>query len=472
MTAKKRLSPLDLGFLAAETRESMMHVGALMQLSPPEGARPNFLYDLMEEVKRETRACPPWNLKLRFPAVLANPAQAWVEDARFDVEYHVRRSALPTPGGERELGILVSRLHSHSIDFHRPPWEVHFIEGLPDGRFAIYFKVHHSLIDGYTGMKLLAQSLSTDANELDTELFFLREGPKRRIKLDADAPTLESLFALAKQELSSTRAAMRAVASVVKAARAHDKDLVAPLEAPRSVINAPISRNRRFATQAFEVDRLRTLGRALSGTMNDVVLAACAGALRRLLLDLDALPQKPLTAMLPVNIRPKDDPGGGNAVGAVLASLATHIEDPLERFAAIVASTKRAKEQLHGLTQNAILQFSAVMLAPMLLSQPPGAAGRVPPAFNVVISNVPGPRERLYFRGYRLDGYFPLSIPFHGYGLNITVVTYAHALNFGFTGDRDAIPHMQRLAVYAREAIEELEARAAATPRQARASTK
>jgi diacylglycerol O-acyltransferase len=455
---KKRLSPLDLGFLAAETRESMMHVGALMHLTPPATAREDFLYDLMEEIKRETHACPPWNLKLRFPQVLANPFQAWVEDARFDVEYHVRRSALPTPGGERELGILVSRLHSNSIDFHRPPWEIHFIEGLPEGRLAIYFKVHHSLIDGYTGMKLLARSFSTEASEVDTPMFFLREGPARGPRSDAPPPTLDSLLELARAELSSTRAAFRAVASVVRAARDHDPDLIAPLEAPRSVINAPIGRNRRFATQHFETDRLRRLGRSLGGTMNDVVLAACATSLRRLLTDLDALPAKPLTAMLPVNIRPKDDPGGGNAVGAVLASLATHVADPLERFHAIVASTKRAKEQLHGLTQNAILQYSAMMLAPMLLSQPPGAAGRVPPAFNVVISNVPGPREKLYFRGYRLDGYYPLSIPFHGYGLNITVVTYAHALNFGFTGDRDALPHMQRLAVYAREAIEELEA--------------
>lgn len=477
---KKRLSPLDLGFLAAETRDSMMHVGALMQLSPPEGeGSPTFLYELMEEVKRETSACAPWNLKLAFPSLLANPAQSWVPDERFDVEYHVRRSALPYPGGERELGILVSRLHSHGVDFHRPPWEVHFIEGLPEGRFAIYFKVHHALVDGYSGMKLLARSLAVDPEERNTPLFFLREEPARGAKVEDatehDAPTLDALLERVRTELSGTRAAARAVAAVMRAGRDKDPHLVAPLVAPRCVINAPIGRNRRFATQAFDEALFRDIARALGGTLNDVVLAACAGALRRLLLDLDALPSEPLTAMLPVNLRPKDDPGGGNAVGAILASLATDVDDAEARFEAIVRSTRKAKEQLRGLSQNAILQFSAMMLAPIVLSQPPGAAGRVRPAFNVVVSNVPGPRETLYFRGHKLDAYYPLSIPFHGYGLNITVVTYAGALNFGFTGDRDALPHMQRLAVYARDAVLELEIAArkrVSGDDQARASTK
>jgi len=457
----KLLSPLDLGFLAAETRESMMHVGALLQFAPPPDAKPDFLYHLIEEIREDAIAVPPWNLKLRFPALLTSPMQGWVEDSKFDVEYHVRRSALPTPGGERELGILVSRLHSHSIDFHHPPWEVHFIEGLPNGRFAIYFKVHHSLVDGYTGIKLLARSLSSDPDERDTPIFFARgDRSERREAPKGDVPTLDSLFARAKLEFSGARAAMRAVMGVARASTHGDENLIAPLRAPCSVINTPVGRARRFATQQFEVERMRNVARALDGTLNDLVLALCATALRRLLLEQDALPSEAMTAMLPVNVRPKDDPGGGNAVGAVLATLATDVDDPVERFKAIVASTKRAKHQLSGLSQNGILQFSAMMLAPMLLSQPWGAAGRVRPAFNLVVSNVPGPRDTLYFRGYALDAYYPLSIPFHGYGLNITVVTYRDTLNFGFTGDRDALPHLQRLAVYSREALLELEARA------------
>lgn len=458
MTVKKRLSPIDLLFLAAESRESMMHVGAMMQFTPPPDASPTFLHDLMEEIRHDASAVPPWNLKLRTPGVLTSPNQAWIEDPTFDVEYHVRHSALPMPGGERELGVLVSRLHGNPIDFHRPPWEVHFIEGLPHGRFAIYVKVHHSLVDGYTGMKLLARSLSTDPAERDTPIFFARGAARARTSDGPSAPpTLAGIVQRASDELEGIRAAMRAAASVARAKGLGDSDLIAPLRAPCSVINAPISRNRRFATQQFEVERMRHVARAFDATLNDLVLALCASALRRLLLEQGSLPPEAMTAMLPVNIRPKDDPGGGNAVGAIYATLATDVEDPEARLRTIVASTRRAKDELVGLGQNAILEFSAMMLAPMVFSMAPGAAGRVRPAFNLVISNVPGPAEKLYFRGYELDAYYPLSVPIHGYGLNITVVTYGTTLNFGFTGDRDSLRHLQRLSVYAREALIELE---------------
>ncbi len=457
MQFNRRLSPLDLAFLAAETRESMMHVGALMQFVPSADMKPDFFFELMEEIKREARVEPPWSLKLRFPELPANPLQAWVEDERFDVEYHVRRAALPTPGGERELGVLVSRLHSHSIDLHRPPWEVTFIEGLGDGRFAMYVKVHHSLIDGYTGMRLLARSLSTDPGARDPVFFAVPPTARERRRSEPPgAPALDALLERLKDELGATRAAGRALANVFRS-RQERGPLVAPLTAPRTTINTRVSRNRRFATQQFGVDRLRRVAQAFGGTVNDAVLALCAAALRRLMLEHETLPDEAMTVMLPVNVRPKDDPGGGNAVGAILATLATDVADPKARFEAIVASTKSAKAQLQGLSQSAILQYTVMLVSPMLLSQPPGAAGRVRPAFNVVISNVPGPREPLYFRGNRLDAYYPLSIPFHGYGLNITVVSYVDTLNFGFTGDRDALPHLQRLAVYAREALEELE---------------
>jgi hypothetical protein len=155
---------------------------------------------------------------------------------------------------------------------------------------------------------------------------------------------------------------------------------------------------------------------------------------------------------------PKDDPGGGNAVAAILASLATDVEEPELRLGAIIASTRRAKEQLQGLSRNAMIQYSAMLMAPLSLQQVPGAAGRVRPAFNVVVSNVPGPDKTLFFRGARLDAPYPVSIPFHGAGLNITINGYADTLNFGFTGCRDTVPRLQRIAVYASDALEELEA--------------
>lgn len=459
MSVRKRLNPLDWTFLAGENREAMMHVGALMPFAPPAQAREGLLRELMDEVRQQARAYPPWNLKLRSPNFLANPLQAWVEDQDFDTEYHIRRSALPSPGDERELGILVSRLHSHGLDFHRPPWEVHFIEGLEGGRFAIYFKVHHALIDGYTGIRLLANSMSKSAGDLDTPMFFARrpsERAEKAARVATRAPTLEALLGLAREQMGTSRSIGKALLNSFRS-RAHPS-LVAPMQAPKSVINQKISRNRRFATQQFPVDRLKAVAKAQGGTLNDAVLALCAAALRRLLSEQGALPAQPLTAMLPVNIRPKDDPGGGNAVGAILASLATDEADPVERLRKIIASTGEAKAQLQGMSKAGIMQYSALLMAPMLLAQIPGAVGRVRPAFNLVISNVPGPTHAIYFRGFRMEAYYPLSIPMPGYGLNITVVSYLDTLNFGFIGCRDNLPHLQRLAVYSREALEELEA--------------
>lgn len=455
MAATKRLNPLDWTFLAAETRESMMHVGALMPFSPPADAPPDLLRRLLDEIRAEAKVNPPWNLKLRHPGFLVSPLQSWVEDDKFDVEYHIRRSALPSPGDERELGILVSRLHSHSIDFHRPPWEVHFIEGLEGGRFAMYFKVHHALVDGYTGIRLLSRSLSEDAKDHDKPMFFALKPSSREPKSSSGAPTLEHLLGLVREQAGTTRNITRALAHTLSRKRGA---LIAPMQAPKSILNGKIGRNRRFATQQFGIERLKKVAHQHDGTLNDLVLAICGAALRRLLAELGALPAQPLTAMLPVNVRPKDDPGGGNAVGAILASLGTDIADPVERFRAVVASTREAKEQLQGMTAAGIMQYSSLLMAPMLLSQIPGAVGRVRPAFNLVVSNVPGPTKPLYFRGCRMDAYYPLSIPFHGYGLNVTVVSYIDTLNFGFIGCRDTIPHLQRLAVYSREALDELEA--------------
>jgi WS/DGAT/MGAT family acyltransferase len=161
--------------------------------------------------------------------------------------------------------------------------------------------------------------------------------------------------------------------------------------------------------------------------------------------------------MLPVAIRAKDELGGGNAVGAILATLATDIADPAERLRRIVVSTTTAKQQLQGMSKAAILQYSALRLAPSMLQMIPTTAGHLRPTFNVVISNVPGPDQPLYFRGARLEASYPMSIPVHGQALNITCNSYAGMVCFGFTGCRDTVPHLQRLAVYCGEALAELE---------------
>jgi diacylglycerol O-acyltransferase / wax synthase len=451
----KKLGLLDSMFLALESRESMMHVGALIVLTPAKHAPPDFLRAFVEDFWKAKEIYPPWNLKLRSADFLTNPLQSWVEDKDVELDYHIRRSALPSPGDERELGILVSRLHSNQMDFHRPLWELHIIEGLAEGRFALYFKVHHSLMDGYTGTKTLLRSFSTKEDDRDMPLFFAHPPAAKKRDDDDHAPSLSALFEAAREQMGATRDVSRALLNMV---RPQGKNIVRPLQAPKTIINRKITRNRRFATQRFSVERLKRAAKAANATLNDIVLAISSAALRRLLLELDALPSEPMIAMVPVNIRPKDDPGGGNAVGSILVSLATDVEDPLERLAAISASSKRAKEQLQGMSRNAIIQYSALLLAPVSLQTLTGS-GRMRPAFNLVISNVPGPDYPLYFRGARIEASYPLSIPFQGYGLNITTFSYIDSLCFGFIGCRETLPHLQRLAVYGSEEFDLIEQR-------------
>jgi WS/DGAT/MGAT family acyltransferase len=466
MTTSKRLTPADAMFLWGETPSTMMHVGALMPFSPPPHAPRDFLRKMVEDVKYHTRVESPWNLRLRHANLLLHPRQSWVVDERLDIDYHVRRSALPSPGDERELGVLVSRLHSNALDFTRPPWEMHLIEGLEGGRFAIYVKVHHALVDGYTGMKLLARSLSTDPDDRDTPPFFAVP-PRRRSPSDGQGDgligTIKGLGQTAATGVGSTLALTKATANLeLRRLRRGGQwqHLVGSTQAPRSILNGRIGRNRRFATQQYRLARLKEIGARRRATLNDVVLAVVGGGLRSYLSELGELPTKPLVGFLPVNVRSEGDEGGGTVVGAILATLGTDIVDPLERLDAIMASTRVAKAQMHGLSQQAALAYSAFLMSPYGLQALNAFAGFRPPvplAFNVCVSNVPGPREPLYMRGSRLEASYPLSIPAHGVALNITLHSYADTLNFGFIGCRDTLPHLQRLAVRTGEALVELE---------------
>lgn len=465
MAKKGWINPQDAMFLWGETSETKMHVGALMPFTPPEGAPATYVRDLAERI-RETPAVSPWNLKLSHPQFLRHPLQSWVEDDEFDVDYHVRRSALVSPGDERELGILVSRLHSSQIDFRHPPWELHVIEGLEGGRFALYIKMHHALVDGYTAVKVLGRSLSKDPEDPDTQVFFGTRAPKR-------PPTTVPSRSMAGRLVSPVLDVARGAAAVattgvdfskafwrLQSDRRADHSVIDSFSAPHTIFNGQVGRNRRLATQRYELSRLRAISTASGGTLNDVVMAICGGGLRRFLAEQDALPEKPLVAFMPVNIRNEGDEGGGNMVGATLATMGTDIADPRERLEAVVASTRRAKQSMRGMGQLSALAWSGYMLgpqAPQVLASAVGLSSPLPVAFNVCLSNVPGPRTTLYFLGARLEAIYPMSIPVHGMALNITMESYADSLGFGFIGCRDAVPSLQNLAVYTGEALAELE---------------
>lgn len=498
MPATRWATPLDSIFLMGETPETLMHVAGLMIYELPADAPEDYLLGIVEEMWH-TPAGSPWNLRLQTKKLLRQPIHRWVEDTHFQADYHVRHSRLPAPGDDRELTRLVSRLHSNQLDFRRPPWELHIIEGLAGGRFAVYLKIHHSLVDGFTGMKLIAAGMSSDPNDLTHPLFFGAAAARRERTDDSPRDTdyvadLRAVLRLASgsvtalpsaglswlgaqaarlprvlgaawdQLLSNTERDVPQGADESAALAASDGEVepVGSLDAPMTILNGRVGRARRYATLDVEFTRLRQAGAARGGTVNDALLALCAGGLRRYLGELGELPERPLIAFIPVDIRPKDSAGGGNLVAATLVSLATDESDPVRRLDAIIASTRAAKARMEGLTTAQVLAYTTMLFAPaanQVVRAMSGVGGTGPITLNVCVSNVPGPRAPLYLRGSRMLGTYPVSIPGHSMALNITANSYAGMMDIGFIGCRQALPHPRRLAAYTGDALTELEQR-------------
>lgn len=475
-----RLNALDTAWLFTESRVTPNHVGGLLQFRLPPDAPRDFLSRLMADFRAHRRFVAPWNRRLKVPFT-KNPLPCWVteDDADIDLEVHLRHAALPWPGGERELGELVGRLQSTPIDLTRPPWECTLIEGLAGDRFAMFVKMHHALIDGISGMKLLQRAMSDDPERsLDLPPFWDRaEGTRRpaeRPEAARPLPTWTEAAAAALEGLSLQARALPqlvgAFGQILRRIGDPSDGLAVPFDAPRSLLNGRVREKRRFATQQFELARLRAVADATGTTLNDVVLALCGDALRRFLAERDALPAQSLTAGIPVSVRPQDDEGTGNAISFIVATLGTDLEDPAERLKAVHASVQHAKAHVQSLTRPVMQQYTLLLMAPTLLTLLGGIGGRTPPMFNVTISNVPGPSRTLYFRGAQLLSIYPASIVTHGQALNITCESYDGQMNFGFTGCHASLPSLQKVAVYAAEALQALEAACLPRPRRRRSA--
>ena len=476
-----RLNPLDASWLYTESRETPMHVGALMPFKLPADAPRDFLRQLMTDLRRHRHFAPPWNRRLAS-SILKNPLHSWVEDDAIDLEAHLRHTALPWPGGERELGELIGRLHSQPLDLTRPPWECTLIEGLEGDRFAFFVKMHHALIDGVSGMKLLQRALPADREKsLDAPPFWAvgltaTGEPRRSARPKPVRDTTTASFANAanvaiealRSQAGTVPQLLMAFGKMMRVTGERDENLRMPFGAPGSILNGRVRGKRRFATQAIAMERMRALAAAADCTLNDLVLATCGGALRRFLDDSGDLPEAPITAGIPVSVRPKDDENTGNAITFIIASLGTDIAEARERLAAIRESVRQAKEHVQSLPRQAMLQYTVALMAPTILSLLTGLSGRTRPVFNITVSNVPGPDKPLFFRGAELLGTYPASIVTHGQALNITCHSYAGTMDFGFTGCHENLPHMQRIAVYTGEAFDELE-RLILKPRRRRA---
>ena len=447
------IDPTATGFLLAENRNMPMHVGGLQLFEKPEGAGRGYVREMYEQMRDVEEIAP---LFLQHPHRSARTAGqlVWQPDEQFDVEHHVRHSALPKPGRVRELLELCSRLHSTRLAWERPLWEATVIEGLRDGRVAMYTKTHHALVDGVSAMRLLASVLSTDPTERDMPAPWAARPQTRREEpsaapaslslADVSASTVRTALALASEAAGMPGALIRTLNKSVR-----NETSALSLYAPRTILNQSITGSRRFAAQDWPVERLRGVGKATGTTINDVVLAMVSGAMRTYLSDLDALPETSLISMVPVGLNAKQSQlasgDGGNAVGSVMVQLGTHLPDPAQRLSAIHRSMQDGKESLSAMTPAQILAMSALGQAPAILGPVLRMQGIVRPPYNLIVSNVPGPRTTHYWNGARLVGTYPLSIPINGMALNITCTSYDGKMCFGLTGCRRTVPHLQVL---------------------------
>lgn len=443
------ISPLDLGWLFVESGSTPMHVGCVQIFAPPAKAPPDFAARLYAELCAQDDCIPPFSLRMRRQG-LGLPHWESVDD--IDIEAHVQRWALARPGTPTQLHALVARLHAEPLDIDLPLWEFHLIEGLEDGNYAVFIKIHHSLMDGIAGMRLLQSMLTTDPMQTLAAPWSARS-PVGRLHV-VDAPehhhrreTLLKRFRKVVGEARNLGGASQTLGSLAWAAlnRKHS-DLQAPYTAPDCELNKRVSRDRGFATADLSLATLRAVASHAGVSINDILLEVCSGALREHLAEHGILPDASLIAGLPMSVRPPGDTHVGTAVSFIVASLGTDREDSRDRLGHIHASTSAAKQHIRGLSPHALTEYTLLMMTPYIAELMTGLAGRVTPAFNIIISNVPGPKKPLYFNGARLTAMYPLSIVTHGQALNITALGYGEQLLLGLSSCPRRLPAVGALA--------------------------
>ena len=459
----QRLNALDLAFLALETQKTPVNVASLGLFEIPSGYKGNFVRDLLAQL-REQSAGQPFNLRLRSATLVGTPE--WIVDPHFDLDYHVRHSALPKPGSMEDLLALVSRLHSRVMDRERPLWEFHIIEGLRGRQFAIYMKMHHAAIDGMGGIEILESCFTPDPQ---APLRAPWAGLKRRKQSKAGKGLFSRITGTAKgvinQAQMSAELGRLLLGQGLKTVGLKPDYSPVPFTAPKSRFNCPISGARRFAAKTLSLREIKQLRKETGATVNDVVLAICAGALRRYLLEKDALPERSLVATVPVSVRQINR--AGNQITYVAAKLGTNLEDPLDRLDAIGQSTIQAKREVAAVSPAAATSFAVFAQGLVAVLNRFKVSGLVPPPANVTISNVPGPREKLFFGGAELKANYPLSVLVDGQALNITVMSYRDSVDFGLMACRDAVPDVAYLADLVGESLKELQ-QAVAGPKKGR----
>jgi diacylglycerol O-acyltransferase len=451
-----RLSSVDASFLTQETSASHMHVGALLIF---EGPPPDY-EDLVEHVRSRLHLVPRFRQKLAIPPIeLGRPF--WIDDPSFNLEYHVRHSALPSPGSEEQLRNMAARVFSQQLDRTKPLWELWLVQGLERKRFALISKTHHAVVDGVAGV------------DIATVLFDVTPVPEpvepEHEWVPSPEPSAAELAARGIEGIATTplRVARRLVNAVehpgpavhqaTEAAEALGEvawSLANP--APEVPLNTEIGSHRRFEWVRSDLGELKRIKNALGGTVNDVVLAVVSGALRRWLRARGVRTEGlELRALVPVSIRAEDEQGHlGNRIAAVRGPLPVYIEDPVRRLEAVRESMQGVKRSKQALGAEVISRFND-FAPPTLLAQ----ASRLnfsTRLFNLIVTNVPGPQIPLYVLGRELQDVFPVAFLPQNHALAIAIMSYNGGIDFGLLADYDAMDDLDLIVDGIQEAIAEL----------------
>ncbi|MBK6786606.1 MAG: wax ester/triacylglycerol synthase family O-acyltransferase [Betaproteobacteria bacterium] len=470
----KSLSGVDAAFLHLETPETPMHVGSVSLFDLPPRYRRDFHAEVKRQLGRRLHLAPVLHRKLApMPLQFANPV--WVDDDAVDLDHHVQRVTLAPPGTMTQFDDCIGRLHAELLDRSRPLWRLHVIDGLASGQVGYYFKAHHAALDGQAGI-VLARTLF-DLSPRPPPV------PRAKGALAGEHPGLVELGAAAlRHDAGQIVKLVRHLPDVVRTLAG----LLGPAKAagapgrlrqnfafgPPTPLNVPISAERGFAGLSLPLDALKALATAHDAKLNDIVLALCSGALRRYLAHHGGIPKKPLTAAMPISLREAGNTEFTTQATMPLVNLHTHVADPVRRLHAIRDGADAVKAMVQQAKGVVPMDFPSIGVPWVLhgLAELYGRthlAGVMPVLANVVISNVPGPRVPLYAAGAHMSTYWPVSIVEHGLGLNITVISYAGAMGFGFTTARAAVPDAHRLTQALAEAFDELRARTGPSPPRA-----
>ena len=484
----RQLTSLDAQFLALETPRQTGHVSGLAILDP--STTPNGKLELADIERLMTERLPllpPLRRRLaEVPFNLDFPY--WIEDADFDLDFHLRELALTPPGTPDKLGEQVARIVARPLDRARPLWELYLISGIENDRVAMLTKIHHALIDGLSGAEIMAimfdvspegrepppRSIARGEQPPD-QLQMLARGvvgvPKYPIRalrsLPSALPNLdETPFANLPGAHTVSRATKRISRTVLRSRPSHIRT---NHKAPKTSFNGRISPHRRFAFGRLSLDEVKQVKNDYGVTVNDVVVSICAGAVRRWLDEHDELPDEPLVTQVPVSVRTSEQEGTyGNRIMLMSAPMFTNIADPVDRLRSTHEALRSMKERHQALPAE-LLQDVNHFIPPAVFARAARASfalatsrpGR--PTWNLVISNVPGPQFPLYCAGARLEANFPVSVITDGMGLNITVMSYCGKLDFGIVADRDQMPDVARLIDWLGDSLAELQPQRKAT---------